>query len=84
MLDVADGDTPNIDVPLININTDLQIAGKICKNLNFWEENLNASPFVLSIIKHGYSIPFVEKPKTFFAKNNASSLKNRIFVETSI
>ena len=39
---------------------------------------------ILSVVKHGYCIPFFEQPSPFFAKNNRSSLNNRGFVEKSI
>ena len=38
----------------------------------------------LSMIKHGYHLPFKRKPSPFIAKNNASSLRHKDFVEDSI
>lgn len=39
---------------------------------------------MLDIIKNGYKLPFNNTPPPFYAKNNASSLKNKEFVEQSI
>ena len=36
------------------------------------------------MVKHGYTLPFKERPPPFFAKNNASSRRNSKFVEESI
>ena len=60
------------------------VAGRLKNNFNFWKHTLEASPFVLNIIKNGYALPFVTKPPSGFHKNNASSLKNRSFVEECI
>ena len=59
-------------------------AGKIRENLEFWEHDLKAPPFVLSTIKHGYFLPFNEYPPPSEEKNNKSSLRNAKFVEDSI
>ena len=40
--------------------------------------------FVINIVKHGYSLPFIFQPPPFYAANNKSSLRNRSFVEKSI
>ena len=56
------------------------------QKIDYWENELKASPFVLNIIKNGYTLPFEngEFPPPFFAKNNASALKHKAFVEKSI
>ena len=60
------------------------VVGKIHEKLEFWENQLEASPFVLGIIKNVYRLPFIDCASRFYAKNNASSLKNKKFVEDSI
>ena len=60
------------------------VAGKIHQKSEFWEDTLNAPNYVTNIIKYGYSLPFVETCKPFFAENNASSLKHPDFVEEAI
>eukprot|EP00111_Clytia_hemisphaerica_P013786 TCONS_00040574-protein len=62
----------------------ISVAGKIQKFSEFWEKDLKASNFALNIVHEGYKIPFESEPPKFFAKNNASSLKNRTFVTDSI
>uniref|UniRef100_A0A7M5WT73 Reverse transcriptase domain-containing protein n=1 Tax=Clytia hemisphaerica TaxID=252671 RepID=A0A7M5WT73_9CNID len=62
----------------------LSVAGRIQEFSNFWENELKASNFALGIVREGYKIPFESEPPPFFAKNNASSLKNREFVKDSI
>ena len=53
-------------------------------NVGFWENELEASPFVTGMIKNGYSLPLAAKIPSFYAKNNASSLRQAEFVEKSI
>ena len=60
------------------------MAGKIHEKGQFWVNTLKASKFVSSIIEHGYSLPFMEACTPFYAKNNASSLQHRNFVEDAI
>ena len=43
-----------------------------------------ASPFVMSIIKHDYTIPFKTIPAPYFLKNNSSSLRQHEFTTRSI
>lgn len=60
------------------------MAGKLHKRGQFWLNTLKASTFVSTIIENGYSIPFVGPCPPFYAKNNASSLNHREFVEDAI
>ena len=60
------------------------MAGKIHQKGQFWARTLKASKFVSAIIENGYSLPFVEECTSFYARNNASSLRNRKFVEEAI
>ena len=60
------------------------IAGRINKNYEIWKEELEASPFVLNIVKNGYTLPFTCNPPPCSLKNNRSSQRNRSFVESSI
>ena len=59
-------------------------AGKIEACFEYWQNELQAPPFVLNVVKNGYSLPFDSTPESSYAKNNASSLKHKKFVETSI
>ena len=47
----------------------------------FWQSTLMASPWVLSILKDGYSIPFVTTPLQYEEPNNASVLRNVTIVQ---
>ncbi|XP_066927319.1 uncharacterized protein [Clytia hemisphaerica] len=62
----------------------VSVAGKIMKFSHFWEKDLKASKFALGVVREGYKIPFESNPPPFYAKNNASSLKNDHFVKDSI
>uniref|UniRef100_A0A7M5USR9 Uncharacterized protein n=1 Tax=Clytia hemisphaerica TaxID=252671 RepID=A0A7M5USR9_9CNID len=64
--------------------TSKTVVGKILEAAEFWKNDLQASPFVLSIIENGYRIPFKNKPTSFFYKNNLSSFKNYSFTTKAI
>ncbi|XP_057310156.1 uncharacterized protein LOC130648141 [Hydractinia symbiolongicarpus] len=77
--------TPLIDFGIyIQMPVYLVIVGNLKKNETFWEDELECSPYVLGIIKNGYRLPFKTKSSNFFAKNNASSLRHKNFIEDSI
>ena len=59
-------------------------AGMLCASLNFWENTLKANDYIVSAIRFGYRIPFVNLPSPCFLKNNASSLKHERFVRSEI
>ena len=59
------------------------VKGRLRSHLSFWQF-IEASPFVLEIIEHGYSIPFVSKPPRKFNKNNRSALENSDFVSEAV
>ena len=60
------------------------MVGKLIESVDFWERELKASPFVISMIKHGYRLPFFRRVGPFYDKNNLSSLRHQEFVETAI
>ena len=60
------------------------VTGRLKEHYEYWENELNASRFVLNVIKHGYSLPLKSELPSFYAKNNASSLKHKGFVEKAI
>ena len=39
---------------------------------------------ILSVINHGYYLPFVEEPSPVFLCNHASAIRHRDFVESAI
>ena len=58
--------------------------GRLKSSLNFWVEILDASDFVLEIIRRGYRLPFAEYPSQCFLKNNTSALQHPEFVAEAI
>ena len=54
------------------------------RHLRFWRETLEASPHILSVIEHGYKIPFRYNPPSFEFKNNKSALQNKEFVNKTL
>lgn len=60
------------------------VKGRLTSLLNFWVETLDASGFVLDMIKHGYRLPFPEYPSQCFLKINRSALLHPEFVAKAI
>ena len=60
------------------------VAGKIHLKGEFWTSRMHASKFVTAVKTNGYSLPFVTTCPAFYAKNNASSLRNYNFVTDAI
>jgi hypothetical protein len=58
--------------------------GKLKDNLAFWENTIEANSFILSVIKEGYRIPFIENPSSVFLSYNMSARKYSKFVTTAI
>ena len=50
----------------------------------FWVKDLEAPPFVMDIIRQGYSLPFSEFPPRCFLSSNRAALRNPQFVESAI
>ena len=59
------------------------VKGRLRINVNFWE-SIDASQFVLSVIKEGCKIPFYYTPTPVYLQNNKSSLQNSDFVFSAI
>ena len=57
---------------------------RLANAFEFWEKDLVAPPFVMDIIRQGYSLPFSEFPPRCFQSNNRSALRNPQFVESAI
>ena len=52
--------------------TDLNVKGRLKNNIDFWRE-IGANKEILSVLEHGYRIPFIETPSNSFSKNNKSA-----------
>ena len=59
------------------------VKGRLAKNINFWE-GINASPWILRIIKEGYPLPFTNESEPVEFKNNASAHKYSNFVTSEV
>ncbi len=59
------------------------VKGRLRENIGYWE-SINANETILSIIREGYRIPFVQTPPGRKSKNNKSALKYPEFVKKSI
>ena len=71
--------TKNLETPNV-----VFVKGRLKKQYDFWKINLKASSFILSIVKSGYILPFLSPPPPFYAKNNLSALRNKVFVDNAI
>ena len=55
------------------------VKGCLANSFEFLEKDLEAPPFVMDIIRQGYSLQFSEFPPHCFLSNNCSALKNPQF-----
>ena len=62
----------------------VSVVGSLKSCLPFWRDCLKANDFVLDIIQHGYTIPFISEPLSAYAVNNKSALSHGDFVRKSI
>ena len=60
------------------------VQGKLCANFSFWQDTIQASDFVLDIIRNGYKILFRETPLPYSIENRSSARRQHIFVEGAI
>ena len=63
--------------------TDISVVRSLARHANFWEA-IDAPPYILNIIKNGYTIPLKYMPKSVQLRNNASSRKEPVFVRSAI
>ena len=61
-----------------------EVKGHSVQSVEFWENTLEAPPFIIDVFKHGYSLPFREFPPSCFLSNNRSALRNPQFVRGTI
>jgi len=61
-----------------------EVKGHLAQSVEFLENTLEAPPFNIDVIKHGYSLPFREFPPSCFLSNSRSSLRNPQFVRDTI
>lgn len=68
----------------VNFVVDTSVVGRLTSCLPFWRGTLKANQFVLDIIEHGYTIPFIEEPPSAYAANNKSASNHPGFVRETI
>ena len=59
------------------------VKNRLSENISFWEK-MGASPWVLKILREGYSLPFVQQPPQVSFRNNKSALEASEFVTSEI
>ena len=60
------------------------VKGRLANAFEFCVKDLEAPPFVMDIIRQGYSLPFSEFPPRCFLSSNRAALRNPQFVESAI
>ena len=78
---MLEDDTPNLGCISDKI---FSVQGRLREHAQFWEEQLEASRFVLDIVKAGYCLPFITYPPPLVARNHKSALEHAKFVKDSI
>lgn len=62
----------------------VSVQGRLKNCVSFWENTLEASDFVLGIIKNGYRLPFIRFPPSVCMRNHRSAFESMDFVTNSI
>ena len=62
----------------------VSVQGRLKNCVSFWEDQLEASEFVMGIIRSGYRLPFIRLPPSVCMKNHQSAVRNAQFVSQSI
>ena len=60
------------------------VQGKLCANFSFWQDSIQASDFVVDIIRNGNTILFRETPLPYSIENRSSACRQHSFVEGAI
>jgi len=69
----------------INGSDTIRVANRLFKHLEFWENVLKPSKFILNVIRQGYRIPFQSQlPSRAYLRNNKSALSESDFVLCTI
>ena len=67
-----------------NSSKGLCVKGQLNAHLHFWEETVKAPEFVLNVIRHCYSLPFMSVPESRFFSNQKSAFEHCDFVTESV
>ena len=58
--------------------------GSLGQCVDFWRDELVASPWVLDIVMHGYVLPLLMEPAAYARPNQQSALDEVAFVHTAV
>ena len=61
----------------------ISVKGRLKNHLQFWRD-IGANSYILSVIEHGYNIPFITTPPGAYLNNNKSARENSEFVVEAI
>ena len=67
----------------IHNDIDIAVCGRLKTCVNYYQQT-GANQFVLSVIRHEYTIPFSTEPTPVFLKNNKTARENPEFVRNTI
>ncbi len=77
-------DTETRESPGCNPVQEKHMQGRLKQHLSFWEQVLEASSAVLSIIRDRYVLPLLAEPAVYSRPNQQSALENREFVSSAV
>ena len=60
------------------------VKGSLKNNVEYWEVELQASPFIIDTIKNGYPLPLEAIPPSFSSNNHPSAVSNKEFVDEAL
>ena len=64
-------------------SNNVSVRGNLAKHISQWEK-IGAPGFILSVIREGYKIPFIDIPPPKRCLSNGSALKEKVFVTEAI
>ena len=62
----------------------VDLQGRLCKNIAFWEHELKATHALLECIREGYKLPLLRMPRVFYKDNAKLATENSEFVTDAI
>ncbi|MCP3667695.1 MAG: hypothetical protein GY696_35260 [Gammaproteobacteria bacterium] len=74
---------PSLNVCLESLKANPSVQGSLRGHIDFWKA-INCDGRTLSILEHGYELPFLEEPPSVHLGNNKSSVEHADFVGTEI
>ena len=67
-----------------NKQCSVSVQGRLKSRYDFWRTDLEASEFVLGVVRSGYRLPFIRFPPSVCMRNNRSALEEPMFVAMAI